>query len=189
MNLNDWLIIGAILIGPILAVQIQKFIESRKEKKNRKMQIFKTLMATRANPLSALHVEALNMIDIEFYDNKEIKEAWKLLLNNFANYPKDANAPDYQTKLDLCSQKSTELLADLLSKMAKSLGYDFDKEHIMRGAYIPQGHADIILDQEIIRRSLVGLFLGQVPIPVKIISEEEKEEEKKVEKVEEENKL
>ena len=166
--------IGAIIIGPILAIQIQKFIEDRKEKRNRKMQIFKTLMTTRANPLSISHVEALNMIDIEFYDNKKLKEAWRLLLDNFVNYPKYPNAPDFQTKLDLFSQKSTELLADLLYEMAKSLGYDFDKVHIMRGVYIPKGHTDIFLDQEFIRRSLVGLFLGQIPIPVKIISAEDK---------------
>jgi hypothetical protein len=176
MGLNDWLVIIAIIIGPILAIQIQKFIENRKERKKQKMQIFKTLMATRATPLSPLHVEALNMIDIEFYDDKEVKERWKLLLDNFANYPQNTDDPEYKTKLNLRSQRSTELLSDLLFEMARSLGYDFDRVHIMRGAYVPKGHADIILGQEFIRQSLVGLFLGKVPIPVEIIdSKEEKE--------------
>ena len=183
MGLNDWLVIIAIIIGPILAIQIQKFIEDKKERKKQKMQIFKTLMATRATPLSPLHVEALNMIDIEFYNNKEITEKWKLLLDNFANYPQDTEDPEYQTKLNLCSAKSTELLTDLLYEMGKSLGYNFDKVHLMRGAYIPKGHADIILDQEFIRRSLVGVFLGKIPIPIKIIDsnkEKDKEDDKNV---------
>ena len=178
MDISDWLIIGAIIIGPILAVQVQKIIENRKEKKERKMRIFKTLMATRATPLSPYHVEALNMIDIEFYDNKKIKDEWKLLLDNFVNYPKDTKADDFKTKLNSCSEKSKQLLTDLLYEMAKSLGYDFDKVHLMRGAYIPKGHADVELDQEFIRRSLVGVMLGKISIPIKMVEEETKKDRK-----------
>jgi hypothetical protein len=39
-------------------------IEDNKAKKQRKLHIFKTLMATRAARLSAEHVQALNMIDL-----------------------------------------------------------------------------------------------------------------------------
>lgn len=95
MTISDWLVIIAIIIAPILAVQIQKFIENRKVIKERKMQVFRTLMATRATSLSPLHVEALNMIDIEFHKDKKIVDAWKLLLDNFANYPKDPKDPNY----------------------------------------------------------------------------------------------
>jgi|WetSurMetagenome_2_1015567.scaffolds.fasta_scaffold1355444_2 hypothetical protein len=39
-----WTII-AIVLGPLIALQIQKWIENWKEKKQRKLAIFKTLMA------------------------------------------------------------------------------------------------------------------------------------------------
>lgn len=173
MTISDWLVIVAIIIAPILAVQIQKFIEDKKEKRARKMQIFRTLMATRATPLYPQHVEALNMIDIEFFESKKITEAWKLLLDNFANYPKDTKDPKYQAQLNSCMEKSTDLLTDLLYEMGKYLNYKFDKVHLKRGAYIPKGHADYILDQEFIRRAFVGVLLGQVPIPIKIIDKSE----------------
>ena len=173
MGLNDCLVIAAIIIGPILAIQVQKFIENKKEKKEWKLKIFKTLMATRATPLSPSHIEALNRIDIEFYDDEKVKEAWKLLLDNFANYPQDPKAPDYQTKLNSCAEKSNELLTDLLYEMARSIGYKFDKVHIKRGAYIPQGHANIELEQNFIRNSLVRVFLGEIPIPIKVITNDE----------------
>ena len=134
------------------------------------MQIFKVLMATRATPLYLQHVEALNMIDIEFFGNKKITEAWKLLLDNFVNYPKDIKEQNYQTKLNSCMEKSSDLLVDLLYEMARSLNYNFDKVHLKRGAYIPKGHADYILDQEFIRRAFVGVLLGQVPIPIKVVN-------------------
>lgn len=57
----------AIILGPILAIQVSKVIEHFKERRERKLSIFKVLMTTRATPIDIRHVEALNMIDIEFY--------------------------------------------------------------------------------------------------------------------------
>ena len=48
MTISNCLVIVAIIIGPILAVQVQKFIENRKEVKSRKMfcrdEIYKNLL-------------------------------------------------------------------------------------------------------------------------------------------------
>ena len=185
MIISDWLVIVIILLAPLLAIQTQKYIENSREKKARKMKIFRTLMATRENPLNPQRVEALNMIDIEFYKNKKIVDAWKLLLDSYSDFPKGPKEPNFQSRLDSCITKSNELLTDLLYEMAKSLNYSFDKVHLKRGLYFPKAHADILADQEIIRRSLVDVLLGQVPIPIRIInskSEEEKREDNKKEK-------
>jgi hypothetical protein len=56
----------AVLLGPILAIQAEKFLHSRRERRQRKLEVFRTLMANRAAGLSPAHVEALNRIDIEF---------------------------------------------------------------------------------------------------------------------------
>lgn len=170
MTISDWLVIAAIIIAPIIAVQIQKYIENRKASRDRKMQIFRSLMATRATTLSPRHVESLNLIDIEFHQDKKIVDAWKLLLDNFMNYPKDPNDPNFQTKLNACSERSSDLLTDLLYEMAKVLNFTFDKVHLKRGVYIPQGHTDIELEQTIIRRSLTDLFLGIKSLPITIVN-------------------
>ena len=79
----------AVLLAPVFAVQVQKYLEILREKRNRRMWIFHSLMATRAAKVSAQHVQALNMIDIEFYgqkrfgirlqskSEKRIIDAWK----------------------------------------------------------------------------------------------------------------
>ena len=67
MQAKEWVTVAAIIIGPILAIQIQKILDNLREKKKRRITIFKTLMSTRATRLNKEHVEALNMIDIEFY--------------------------------------------------------------------------------------------------------------------------
>ena len=73
MRLVDWLTITAILLGPIIAIRITRYLEKGRDDYARKERIFKTLMATRATRLSGDHVQALNMIDIEFYEKKKWK--------------------------------------------------------------------------------------------------------------------
>ncbi len=52
IGISAWLTIIAVIAGPILAVQIQKFLEGLKEKKARKVIVFKDLMSTRAAGLA-----------------------------------------------------------------------------------------------------------------------------------------
>ena len=181
MTTNDWLTIIAIILGPILAVQIQNLIQRIKETKDRKEQIFKTLMATRAAPLYVSHVEALNLIDIEFYKNKEIVNAWKLLLDNLSNYPQNPDNEDYSARLSQCSERSNELLTDLLFEMAKVLGYKFDKVLIKRGCYIPKGHGEYQFEQDSIRKGLLQVLWNNKPIQISVADPKIPEPEKKIE--------
>lgn len=179
MTISDWLVVIAILSAPIIAIRIQTILENRNVKKERQMKLFRTLMKTRATPLSYSHVEALNVIGIEFHKKNKIIEAWKLLLDNFEHYPQDTADQDYKTKLEASSRKSVELLTDLLYEMAKELKYDFDKVHLKRGAYIPKGHAEMEMEQFIIRKYLLDLFSGKTPMPIKIVSSSEEKQTKK----------
>ena len=173
MTIGDWLIIVAVLAGPILAVQVQKSIESWRERKNRKKYVFKSLMATRGTALSPRHVEALNMIDLEFSvkkpKEKKVVDGWKIYRDHL-NSLKIHSDPEYKARLERWTDKSNELLADLLFEMAKAVGYDFDKVHLKKGSYTPQGHADFEFEQNFIRRSLVQLFLNEAKIPVQIVA-------------------
>ena len=95
-------------------------------------------------------------------------EAWKLLHDNFANYPKDPKASDYDSRLTACGDKSQELITELLYEMSQVLGYTFDKVLLKRGCYIPKGYGDFQLEQDFIRRGLVQLFLGNQSIPISV---------------------
>jgi hypothetical protein len=129
MKLNEILTLLAIVLGPILAVQIEKFISARREDKNRKLSIFKTLMATRGSILSWPHVEALNRIDLEFSHNKKFNKviiSWK---EYFDNLCQDKEALE---EIRLWSARNQELLTNLLYEIGQSLGYKFDKVLIKR---------------------------------------------------------
>lgn len=83
------LTIAAILIGPFLGIFAQNQIDRTRNTQRRKLDIYKTLMATRAEPLSRAHVEALNRIDVEFTDGSEkaVRDAWTTHLDNFVKWP------------------------------------------------------------------------------------------------------
>ena len=145
MTLAEWMMIGAILVGPILAVQVQKYIEMLREKRGRRLQIFHTLMATRADRTSLSHVEALNRIDLEFHapafrqpfyqaaGARSVGEAWKL-------YRDHLNTRYDEHELQAWGRRGNELFTDLLYQMGKSLGYEFDKVELSKGVYSPKAH-------------------------------------------------
>lgn len=159
MEYNDIIMTAAVIIGPIAAVQIQKWLEHNRNNKERKLQLFKALMSTRATRVSIEHVQSLNMIDIEF-DNKGFEEvitAWR-------------NYNDHLTNVDSKSttwmERNDDLFIDLLYEMGKSLNYKFDKVMLKRTAYSPIAHGDIEFEQQTIRRGLATILSGKAAFPV-----------------------
>ena len=158
----------AILAGPILAVQAQKYIEFRREARGRKLHIFRLLMATRATTLAPLHVESLNLIDIEFDSkkrkDKRVIDAWKIYLDHLSE-KRDNNDPvAVRSWLD----KNPDLLTRLLYEMAACLGFEFDEVHIRRGGYIPVGLSNIEEEQHLIRREIAKILKGESSFPMRV---------------------
>ena len=157
--------IGAICLSPQIALRLQKKIEHIDENKKRKLDIFKTLMATRAAAVSFEHVKALNMIDIEFYGDNEITIAWNSYRDHLNSYPQN---PTEATQ-KLWEEKIADYLTDLLFAMSKLLGYSFDKVLLKKGAYSPLAHGILNNEHAIIRRGFVELLTGGKTLKVELI--------------------
>ncbi|MGK2952471.1 MAG: DUF6680 family protein [Thiobacillus sp.] len=165
MTISDWLMIAAVFMGPIVAVRLTRYLDDLKEIRERKAQVFKTLMATRAYTASWAHVEALNRIDLEFdkghKKEKEVIEAWKEyldLLNNTA------------IPIEQWGVRRIDLLVELLHKMARVLDYDFDKTHIKNSSYSPRVHSETEDQQTALRQGLIDVLDGKRPVPMSIIN-------------------
>ena len=170
MDCNEIISIGAIILGPILAVQIEKYLERHRENKNRRLSIFKTLMATRGSVLSWDHVEALNRIDLEFSGNRKfvkVIQAWKAYFDNLSQ---KAYTPEESI---VWANKNQDLLTDLLYEMGHSLGFNFDKVLIKRNVYSPVGHAKIEYEQEQIRNSMLEILSGNKSFPITLKSDDD----------------
>jgi hypothetical protein len=146
--------IFAIYYGPISALRIQRQLDDEREARNRKLYIFKTLMTYRATPVNINFVQSLNLIDVEFVGSHEkekaVRDAWKELLDHFSNYNDVANP----------AERSLELTATLLSAMGRSLGYDFDKVYLKKGAYYPAFAVNVEQEQHALRKQVLELLDG-----------------------------
>ena len=163
MTIADGLMIFAVLLGPIVAVRLTRYLDEQKEVRERKLGIFKTLMATRAYTLSPGHVEALNRIDLEFSANrrgeKKVIENWRAYLDLLG----DRGIPQEQW-----GTRRVDLLVELLYHMGQSLGYDFDKTQIKNGTYAPVGHGRVEEEQAAIRTSLLEVLSGDRAVPMHV---------------------
>lgn len=164
--LMPMLTVFAILTSPLVALWIQSKLDSRKEKKGRRLHIYKTLMATRAMGVSQEHVNALNMIDLEFEGEKynSIQSAWK-------GYLDARNLPiRTQDEVESFHSACDATLTTLLAIMGKALGYTFDEAHIKKGIYRPQGHVTEENFQVLLKGTLLDFLSGKCALPMTIVA-------------------
>jgi hypothetical protein len=163
ISLESWLTMAAIVVGPVAALLIQKYLEEKRARENRKIEIFRNLMASRASRLSPTYVQALNGIETEFYGDTKVIEAWRSLVSYlYTNRGTDPN----QTKA--WDDRVTDLLFDLLYVMAESLGYHFDKVSLQRNVYLPGGWVEVEAEQHQLRKAAVAVFDGSKTLKVEL---------------------
>lgn len=126
----EWVNLVAVIIIPILAVIIAQYLQNRSEKRKDKMQIFKVLMTSRIYGWTPESVHCLNLIDVVFSDDKEVRKAWKDLYDKYC--------VENPTETEL--KKIKDAKYKLLETIAHSLGY---KNKItwetIQNPYIPKG--------------------------------------------------
>jgi hypothetical protein len=122
VNASQWIMVAAMLLGPVLAIQIQKFLEARRELRRTRMNLFHTLMQMRGNRLDPAHVQALNSIDLLFHKDKKVMDAWRIYHDHLTSL--DRSPSDAQ--LDQWVKRDEDYLVELLAALSRVLGYDFD---------------------------------------------------------------
>jgi hypothetical protein len=181
IQLEGWLTILAIILGPIIALWLQRLSERRRELRARKMTIFKELMATRALKISPRHVEALNAIEVEFASgrgsDKRVRDAWRLYLDHLNQPAVQDDAPDRRRWVD----RANELLIELLFEMSRALNFEFDRVSLKNAVYSPRAHGELEEDQFLLRKFLLelmqgkramwtGVFTGDRPLQMQVLS-------------------
>ena len=170
MTTTDIIMIIAIFSGPIVAVQLQKYLENYREIKLRKIHIYKILMSTRAARLSENHIVALNSIDLEFNEKKysKVKKAWKVYLNHLHQTTLEDNK---ESELQW-NDKADSYLCNLLIEMGNSLKFNFDEVDIKNNIYSPIGNDFIEKEIKFMRQGINQVLLGERTIKINIDSDE-----------------
>ena len=166
LKASEWIMIVAVVIGPVLAVITQIVVQRRKEKRDQKIWVFGTLMSLRSAMLSPDFVRALNYIDVVFYKNQKVRERWKTLLSHLASeaYKAAVIAPE-------TIDKTRDFLAELLAEIAKDLHYQYDHTHIKENAYTPKWHGQIEEEAAALRQHGIAVLRGEASISV-VVSEQ-----------------
>lgn len=155
--------IVAVILGPILAVWVTRYMDRRRADKERKMDIFRTLMRTRRTKLTPEHVGALNLVEIEFIEHPSVVAAWKSYLSNL-----EESAPpvEERERFEEFSRRRDALLTKLIGEIAKVLDVKIEQLDILESNYVPQGWSDNEWEQTLIRRGLLNVLHGRSPIKI-----------------------
>ena len=166
----------AVLLAPLIAVQVQKWLEHYRATSGRKMSVLQVLMATRNAKVSLERVRALNMIDLEFSGirffgkskpspaEQKVLGAWKACRDQL-NSPYDR---DSEEECKAWGPRSEELFSELLVAMRQALGYSYDAVDLRRDSYAPEAFLNLGLVQALVRTFLVELATGKGAIPMEI---------------------
>lgn len=169
LTVGFWITTAAIIIGPLAAVLISTWLERRRRADERREMIFRTLMKTRRTWGSLEHVEALNLIEVDFHGKTHVQSAYKALFEYFVNdISRRADENDEAYALRKTSHH-TSLLTKLLKAIADDLGYRKDALEILQGGYSPVAHGEIETDQAKIRKLLAGLHDGTMVLPMAVV--------------------
>lgn len=177
LKTSDFAIVVATIMGPVLAVQAQKWVEWATERRRRRYSIFNTLMVTRGTRLDFDHVRALNSIDIEFgasrlswlnrrqtQKDNDVIEAWRL-------YAFHLNTP-FDAKNDAASiawhVQSNNLFVDLLMSAAKAVGVKAERERL-QGVYHPSGHFEREAAQLKVLNNAAMVFSGEQVLKMTVV--------------------
>lgn len=158
MSGETWAIVAATALGPVFAVMISFWRDDRKERRNRRLEVFKTLMATRQIPISNDHVTAINLVEVEFYKCHGVETAWKYYKDHLHTGPEDAAWRD----------RKENLLAKLLTEIASVLGFKIAAIDIFKGGYAPQGWASRDTLTLSVQQFIRDLSLGKKVLPVRV---------------------
>ena len=155
--------VGAIILGPILAVIITRIIDEHRFDKARKLEIFRTLMRTRQTPIHYEHVGALNLVEVEFADNQKVIDAWQAYLKILGE-----PIPPLEEKgrFDKYIKERDNLLTKLIYEISKVLKFKVEQIDILQGNYVPQGWHDDDWEQRLTRHLLINVLSGRASLKI-----------------------
>ena len=163
MTLVDGLTIFALIAGPVSAVLITRYFDRKREVNKRKWEVFRNLMCYRRQITSQGFVSSLNLLEVEFHDDKDVLTAWKSLYNHLnTEEPTDSNRK--KTFFD----DRGKLRATLLQKVAQSLGIKLNNLDMLQSGYYPQRWEWDEDARFTILQKLKTIFENSEPLPVSI---------------------
>lgn len=145
----------AIIISPIIATLIALYISKRNEIRNEKLKILRVLMMTRLNRACLDYANALNLIDVVFYNSKSVRKSYKELLEMY--YKGNVSDTEFNTK-------NLKLIESIIEDIGYSKEINWDEISL---PYAPQWYFRELEKSEEMKKItfLIGQFLNNFMHP------------------------
>lgn len=124
---------AAVLVGPISAVLVTLWYQSRRQVRDQRLALLRHLIAFRQLPADANFSHAINMIPIEFADKSAVLEAHREFIQSAF-----ATAVDNQERGAQRAVKQTRLIYE----MAHSLGFKIRETDLQTEGYTSTGFVE-----------------------------------------------
>lgn len=129
-KLQAWITALAIFLGPLAGVIFTLWFQGRKERKDQQARLFLILMAHRkSNPPTFDLVNGLNLIDVVFAKHRSVVDLWHQYYDLLSQSPVNWHLAEAK-------------YLDLLSEMAKVLGYESLSQTDISKFYSPVAHGN-----------------------------------------------
>jgi hypothetical protein len=157
LKLYEWLTLLGIIIGPIVAVIITLVSQSRAQKRERKMNVLRALVATHRMPSDATYLAAINLIKIEFNDKPKVMKAWSTYMTAVKFRPTEEGKAEHEAELNIFQTK-------LIFEVMKAVGLRISETDIQTETYVSNGfliHDALYLDSLKAMRELADAIKAQ----------------------------
>ena len=166
ISTETWAIVLATFAGPVIAILVSMWLTSRNERRgqlrNRRFNIFRTLLATRGQAITQDHVAALNLVEVDYYGVVKVIGAWRIYMDHLSSGPRGRRMTEAESTF--FEDKRTDLLAKLLHLVAVELGFRMSDLDLKRGGYAPSGWLDRDQLDTSMKEAAVALFSGVKPL-------------------------
>lgn len=136
--------------GALLVWGLQVLTERRRRRYERRLHIFRTLLANSFNIVSIEFVSAFNMILVEYGDKTKVRH-WH------DEFIKQVNLPttDNKDEQEIRNKNFNNILVKLIEELAKSIHIKIEQLDISNKIYWPKGFGDVAEKQ----RKLTDLLI------------------------------
>jgi hypothetical protein len=150
-------IILATFLGPIFAVLVTMWREGRNELLKRRTYIFRTLMATRKIAISREHVDALNLVEVDFYGMRSVLTAHKSYIDHLATTIMDDQ---------VWGNRRQDLLAKLLHAVSNAMKMPIGEIDLRNGGYSPNAWGK----RDVLEEYVMDVIRGKEAVPIKVVN-------------------
>lgn len=158
-------IVSATVLGPITAVAITLWYQTRLQTYQRRLSIFRSLMQWRGNWLNAEWVSALNMVPVEFSGHSDILQSFSSLIDKLGDRGFAAEGEE----LSQAYNRAEAVFVELVQKIARNLKIDLAGFDLRTRLYAPSGWWKEQQAIQALRADTASLLKGERAISVRIL--------------------